>query len=163
MVLYGWSALSRHLVISTWFASMLSTVSRADGRSSFEEKSSTTYRSIQVSVMVGMPKTEQQTLLSRPFIPDMPRDSWNEWILILAVYNIVLNSSWILSNTSFISSCVSTIASFESSSANRARFDVISPHSPDKLLRCGVPRKIMAFVRKRHQSDLYSAYRPPSV
>jgi hypothetical protein len=86
-------------------------------------------------------------------MPDIPRASWNEWILISDLCTMVLNSSWILSRTSLFTSNVSTMFLFESCNASRARFDVISPHPASALPRCGVPRKTMAFVRDRHTSD----------
>lgn len=49
MARYCGSALSLHLAICMWFASILSTVSRDRGRSSFEEKSSTTYREFTIN------------------------------------------------------------------------------------------------------------------
>jgi hypothetical protein len=47
---------------------------------------------------------------------------------------------------------------FESCNAKRARLDAIWPHSIDALPRCGVPRKIINFVRARHVLDLRNAY-----
>jgi hypothetical protein len=73
---------------------------------------------------------------------------------------IVLNSSWILSNTSLFTSSVLMIFLFESCSASCARFDAITPHSAYVLPRCGVPRKIIALVRDRYMSDLRSAWSP---
>ena len=55
MARYCGSALSLHLDICTWFTSILSTVSRVRGRSSFEEKSSTTCREVRyVSAQGGV-------------------------------------------------------------------------------------------------------------
>ena len=73
------------------------------------------------------------------------------------------NCSWMLSNTSLSTSKVSTIFLCESCSATRARFDAISPQLVHSLPRCGVPRKTINLVRRRHASDLRMAYERKST
>lgn len=73
------------------------------------------------------------------------------------------NCSWMLSNTSLSTSKVSTIFLYESCSATRARFDAISPQLVHSLPRCGVPRKTINLVRRRHASDLRMAYKRKST
>jgi hypothetical protein len=77
----------------------------------------------------------QRTLLCKPFMPDIPCASWNEWIRIRDWSAMVLNSSWMLSRTSLFTSSVLMIFLLASCSARRARFDAISPHPTYALPR----------------------------
>lgn len=91
-----------------WFASMVSTVSCADGRSTLNEKSSTTFRcQLNVSWPMNRGIWKVCTLLCNPFMPDMPRASWNECTMRPSSYTTVLKASWMLSKTSLLTSRVS--------------------------------------------------------
>ena len=68
-----------------------------------------------------------------------------------------------LSSTSLFGSSVSRIFLFESCSARRARFEAIWPQSAYVLPRCGVPRKMISFVRLRIASDRRMACSKKSV
>jgi hypothetical protein len=91
-------------------------------------------------------------------MPEIPFASWNECTLTAHLLSIVLNSSWILSKTSPLTSSVCTSRLFESCRARLARFDAIPPQPAYVLPRCGVPRKTINLVRLQIVSDLCSAY-----
>ena len=83
--------------------------------------------------------------------------------MIVFLYAIVLNSSWMLSSTSLFTSSVSRIFLFESCRARRARLEAIWPQPAYALPRCGVPRNMMSFVRLHIASDRRRAWRSRSV
>lgn len=140
---------------------MVSTVSRSGGKSSLEEKSPTICRKVHVSFQTSKSSIAaifaSSTLLSKPFIPDKPRASWNEWILNLDLYAVDTNWSWIFWKTSPLTSNPLSAFLFGSFKARRAKLDAISAHPAYVLPRCGVPRKMISFVRFWHDSDLQIA------